>query len=62
MTLLQQKQIILHVFSLALMVLTIYLAYWLSYEFAHYFFFVLGSFAFGVIWNKLTNYLIYKHD
>ena len=62
MTPLQQKQIILHVFSLALMVLTIYLAYWLSYGFAHYFFFLLGCGAFGWTWQSITNYLIYKHD
>jgi len=62
MTPLQQKQIILHVFSLALMVLTIHAMYQLSYDFAHYTFFVLGCFSFGVAWNKLTNYLINKHD
>jgi hypothetical protein len=58
----QTKQFALHIISLVLMVLTIHVAYQLSYDFAHYFFFVLGCFSFGVAWNKLTNYLIYKHD
>jgi hypothetical protein len=34
--------------------------YWLSYDFAHYTMFMLGCGAFGVLWNKLTNYLIYN--
>ena len=55
------KQILAHVLSLVLMVVTIYAMYQLSYEFAHYTFFVLGCFTFGVIWNKLTNYFIYDN-
>jgi hypothetical protein len=58
----QRQQILAHILSLVLMVLTIHTAYQLSYDFAHYSFFVLGCFAFGAIWNKLTNYLIYRND
>ena len=58
----KRQQILAHVLSLVLMIATISAMYQLSYEFAHYAFFVLGCFAFGVAWNKLTNYLIYKHD
>jgi hypothetical protein len=57
----KRQQILAHVLSLVLMVLTIHIAYQLSYEFAHYTFFVLGCFAFGWIWREITNYFIYDN-
>ena len=54
----QTKQIVLHVISLILMVTTINLVYWANHEVAHWFFWALGCFAFGEVWNKLTNYFI----
>jgi hypothetical protein len=56
------QQIIAHCVSLLLMILTISGMYWLSYDFAHYTMFLLGCGAFGVIWQRVTNLLIYQND
>ena len=54
----QTKQLALHIISLGLMITTISLLYLISYTFTHWFFWTLGCLAFGLAWNKLTNYFI----
>lgn len=54
----QTKQIVLYVISLVLMVATIHLGYWISYTFAHWFFWILGCLAFGIVWDEITYWFI----
>ena len=58
----QQTRFTLHLVSLALMVTTIFGLFYISHDFAHHLFFVIGSFAFGIGWRKFTDLLIEAYD
>lgn len=58
----QQTRFTLHIISIALMAMTIFALYYISPEFAHHLFFVIGSFAFGIGWRKFTDLVIEHYE
>jgi hypothetical protein len=59
----KHTQFALHIVSLVVMTVTLQLGFWLwGTDIMMTMLAVIGSFAFGWGWVRITNYLIYKHD